>query len=139
MASTFHVDIVSAEQAVFSGVVEMLVAPAINGELGIMPRHNQLIAQLKPGEIRLTLPNQTEIQSIYVSGGVLEVQPHVVTVLSDTAVRAHDLDEAAASEAKRHAEDALNNNNADIDYAKARAELAEAVAQLDLIKKFRGK
>jgi F-type H+-transporting ATPase subunit epsilon len=137
MAMTMHVDIVSAEREIFSGLAEMLVAPTIGGEVGILPRHSQLIAKLKPGEVRLTLPNQSEPHSIYVSGGILEVQPHVVTVLSDTAVRAKDLDEAAVLEAKKRAEDALADRKSDIDMARARAELMEALAQLDLIRKLR--
>jgi F-type H+-transporting ATPase subunit epsilon len=137
MAMTMHVDIVSAEREIFSGTVEMLVAPTVEGEVGILPRHSQLIAKLRPGEIRLTLPNQSEVQSIYVSGGILEVQPHVVTVLSDTAVRAKDLDEAAALQAKKQAEDMLSDRKSDIDLARARAELAAALAQLDLIRKLR--
>lgn len=135
MAMTLHVDIVSAEQELFSGTAEMVVAPTVNGEVGILPRHSQLIAKLKPGEVRVTLPNQDEPISIYVSGGVLEVQPHVVTVLSDTAVRAADLDEAAALEAKKEAEDALSQQAANIDLARAHAELAEALAKLDIIRK----
>jgi F-type H+-transporting ATPase subunit epsilon len=137
MAMTMHVDIVSAEREIFSGLVEMLVAPTVGGEVGILPRHSQLIAKLKPGEVRLTLPNQSEPHSIYVSGGILEVQPHLVTVLSDTAVRAKDLDEAAALEAKKQAEEALSDRKSDIDMARARAELVEALAQLDLIRKLR--
>lgn len=137
MAMTMHVDIVSAEQGIFSGVAEMLVAPTINGEVGILPRHNQLIAILRPGEVRLTLPGQSEIHSIYVSGGILEVQPHIVTVLSDTAVRAKDLDEAAALKAKKDAEDMLADQKSDIDIARAHAELNQAIAQLQLIRKLR--
>lgn len=137
MAMTMHVDIVSAEREIFSGTAEMLVAPTVEGEVGILPRHSQLIARLRPGEIRLTLPNQTEVQSIYVSGGILEVQPHVVTVLSDTALRAKDLDEAAALQAKKQAEDMLADRKSVIDVARARAELAAALAQLDLIRKLR--
>jgi F-type H+-transporting ATPase subunit epsilon len=137
MAMTMHVDIVSAEREIFSGTVEMLVAPTVEGEVGILPRHSQLIAKLRPGEIRLTLPNQSEPQSIYVSGGILEVQPHVVTVLSDTALRAKDLDEAAALQAKKQAEDMLTDRKSDIDMARARAELAAAVAQLEMIRKLR--
>lgn len=137
MAMTMHVDIVSAEREIFSGTAEMLVAPTINGEVGILPRHSQMIARLRPGEVRLTLPNQSEPHSIYVSGGILEVQPHVVTVLSDTAVRAKDLDEAAALQAKKQAEDMLADRKSDIDIARARAELAAAMAQLELIRKLR--
>jgi F-type H+-transporting ATPase subunit epsilon len=137
MAMTMHVDIVSAEREIFSGTAEMLVAPTVEGEVGILPRHSQLIARLRPGELRLTLPNQSEVQSIYVSGGILEVQPHVVTVLSDTAVRAKDLDEAAALQAKKQAEDMLADRKSDMDIARARAELAAAMAQLELIRKLR--
>ena len=137
MAMTMHVDIVSAEREIFSGTVEMLVAPTVEGEVGILPRHSQLIARLRPGEVRLTLPNQSEPHSIYVSGGLLEVQPHVVTILSDTAVRAKDLDEAAALQAKKQAEDMLADRKSDVDMARARAELAAAVAQLELIRKLR--
>jgi F-type H+-transporting ATPase subunit epsilon len=136
MAMTMHVDIVSAEREIFSGTAEMLVAPTIEGEVGILPRHSQLIARLKPGEVRLTLP-QGEVQSIYVSGGIIEVQPHVVTVLSDTAVRAKDLDEAAALQAKKQAEDMLADRKSDVDMARARAELAAAMAQIELIRKLR--
>ena len=137
MAMTMHVDIFSAEREIFSGTVEMLVAPTVEGEVGILPRHSQLIARLRPGEVRLTLPNQSEPHSIYVSGGLLEVQPHVVTILSDTAVRAKDLDEAAALQAKKQAEDMLADRKSDVDMARARAELAAAVAQLELIRKLR--
>jgi F-type H+-transporting ATPase subunit epsilon len=137
MAMTMHVDIVSAEREIFSGTVEMLVAPTVEGEVGILPRHSQLIAKLRPGEIRLTLPNQNEPHSIYVSGGILEVQPHVVTVLSDTAIRAKDLDEAAALQAKKQAEDLLADRKSDVDMARARAELAAAIAQIELIRKLR--
>ncbi|MFA7095608.1 MAG: F0F1 ATP synthase subunit epsilon [Gammaproteobacteria bacterium] len=136
MAMTMHVDIVSAEASIFSGLVEMLVAPAERGEVGILPHHAQMIASLRPGEVRVKIPNGEE-QYFYVSGGLLEVQPHVVTVLADTAVRARDLDEAAALEAKRRAEEALANRQADFDYARAQAELAEAVAQLRAIERLR--
>jgi F-type H+-transporting ATPase subunit epsilon len=137
MAMTMHVDIVSAEREIFSGTVEMLVAPTVEGEVGILPRHSQLIAKLRPGEVRLTLPNQSEPHSIYVSGGILEVQPHVVTILSDTAVRAKDLDEAAALQAKKQAEDMLADHKSDVDMARARAELTAALAQLEMIRKLR--
>ena len=137
MAMTLHVDIVSAEQEIFSGTAEMVVAPTVNGEVGIQPRHSQLIAQLKPGEVRITLSNEEEPISIYVSGGILEVQPYIVTVLSDTAVRGADLDEAAALEAKKQAEEAITNQQTDIDMARVRSQLAEAMAQLDLIRKLR--
>jgi len=135
MAMTMHVDIVSAEKEIYSGTVEMLFAPTANGEVGIMPRHTQLIARMKPGEVRVRKGGDEQI--FFVSGGVLEVQPHVVTVLADTAMRAKDLDEAQALEAKRRAEDAMKNKKADMDYARAQAELVEAVAQLRTIQKIR--
>lgn len=138
MAMTMHVDIVSAEAEIFSGTATMVFAPAEMGEVGIAPRHTQLLTRLKPGEVRVQ-DEKGEEQSFYVSGGILEVQPHVVTVLSDTAVRAKDLDEAAALKAKEEAEKALADNQSDIDYAKAQAELAEAVAQLRAIQKLRDK
>lgn len=136
MAMTMHVDIVSAEKAIFSGTVESLVAPAEGGEVGILPRHSEMLCLLKPGQVHIRLSDGEE-QLIYVSGGILEVQPHVVTILSDTAERAVDLDEAAALEAKREAEEALATRSAEFDYAKAQAELAEAVAQLRAIERLR--
>lgn len=138
MAMTMHVDIVSAEHELFSGTAEIVVAPAVNGEVGIYPRHTQMITPLKPGEVRITKQGGEE-ESIYVSGGILEVQPHVVTILSDTAVRAQDLDEAAAMESQKRAEQALKDKSGDMDEAEALAQLAEAVAQLHLIKKIRKK
>lgn len=135
MAMTLHVDIVSAEKEIYSGTAEMVFAPLVTGEVGILPRHAPLIARMKPGEVRVR--NGAEDQSFYVSGGLLEVQPHVVTVLADTAARAKDLDEAAALKAKERAEEALRNRKADIDYARAQAELAEAIAQLRAIQKLR--
>lgn len=135
MAMTMHVDIVSAERSIYSGTAELVVAPLIEGEIGILPRHAPLLARLRPGEIRVK--TQTEELEFYVSGGMLEVQPHVVSVLADTAVRARDLDEAAALKAKERAEEALKNRQADIDYARAQAELAEALAQLRAIQKLR--
>ena len=136
MAMTIHVDIVSAEAAIFSGSATMVFAPAEMGEVGIAPRHTPMLTRLKPGEVRVQIEGGEE-QSFYVSGGMLEVQPHVVTVLSDTALRAKDLDEAAALAAKERAEKLLSDNRADIDYAKAQAELAESVAQLRTIQKLR--
>ncbi len=136
MAMTTHLDIVSAEAEIFSGTVEMVFAPAIMGEVGITPRHTALITRLKPGEVIARLPGGEE-QAFYVSGGILEIQPHVITVLSDTALRAQDVDEAAALEAKERAERALRDRQSDIDYAKAQAELAEAAAQLQAIQRIR--
>ena len=135
MAMTIHVDIVSAEKEIYSGTVEMVFAPLVTGEVGILPRHAPLVARMKPGEVRVRTGN--EDLSFYVSGGLFEVQPHVVTVLADTALRARDLDEAAALKAKERAEEALRNRKMDIDYAKAQAELAEAIAQLRTIQKLR--
>ena len=136
MAMTLHVDIVSAEAEIFSGTATMVFAPAEMGEVGITPRHTPLLTRLKPGEIRVQTQEGEEL-SFFVSGGMLEVQPHVVTVLSDTAIRADDLDEAQALEAKDRAEKLLADRSADIDYAKAQAELAQSMAQLAAIKKLR--
>jgi F-type H+-transporting ATPase subunit epsilon len=139
MASTLQVDIVSAEKQLFSGTAEMVVAPTVNGEIGILPRHSQLITRLQPGEVRVTVPDQEQPISIYVSGGILEVQPNHVTVLSDTAVRAKDLDESAAMEARKRAEEALSNSQSEMDVAQAQALLAESIAQINLIKKRKAK
>ena len=137
MAMTIHVDIVSAEGHMFSGQGEMVYAPAIMGEIGIAPRHAPLVTQLKPGEVRVDPGSGKPQEHFYVSGGMIEVQPFKVTILADTGVRAADLDEAAAKEAKRRAEDILANQKADIDLAKAQVELAEAVAQLRAIERIR--
>lgn len=131
-----HVDIVSAENEIFSGKAEMVFAPAILGEVGIAPGHTPLLTQLGPGEVRLKFEDGTE-QAFYVSGGMLEVQPKVVTILSDTAERAEDLDEAAVMKAKEAAESALHDRKGSIDYALARSELAETVAQLQTIQRLR--
>jgi F-type H+-transporting ATPase subunit epsilon len=136
MAMTMHVDIVSAEEEIFSGTVTMVFAPAEMGEVGIAPRHTPLLTRLKPGEVRVRTQEGDE-QFFYVSGGILEVQPHVVTVLSDTAIRAKDLDEAKALEAKEQAERMLSDKKSEFEYAKAQAEFAEAVAQLRTIRKLR--
>ncbi len=137
MAMTIHVDIVSAEGEIFSGTAEMVYAPAVMGEVGIAPRHTPLVTRLKPGEVRVDTGGGKELQHFYVSGGILEIQPHVVTVLADTAIRAADLDEAAAQEAIRRAEEAMTDRGAEFEYAKAQAELAEAVAQLRAIERLR--
>jgi F-type H+-transporting ATPase subunit epsilon len=136
MAMTMHIDIVSAEAEIFSGTVEVVVAPAIMGEVGIYPRHTQMLTPLKPGEVRVTKQGGEE-ESFYVSGGMLEVQPHCVTVLSDTCVRAHDLDEAAAKEAKKAAEQAIKDRDSEMELAEAQAKLAEAVAQLQAIQRMK--
>ncbi|HQT01229.1 MAG: F0F1 ATP synthase subunit epsilon [Hydrogenophilales bacterium 16-64-46] len=137
MAMTLRVDIVSAEKSLYSGEAEVVIAPGQRGELGIYPRHTPLLTTLKPGSVRIKVPNQTEEELVYVSGGILEVQPHVVTILSDSAIRGTDLDEAKALEAMRAAEEAMKDKTASIDYAQAQAELAQAVAQLAAIKKLR--
>lgn len=137
MAMTLRVDIVSAEKLLYSGTAEVVIAPGMRGELGIYPRHTPLLTMLKAGSVRIKVPNQAEEELVYVSGGILEVQPHVVTILSDTAIRGTDLDEAKALEAKRAAEEAMKDKAATIDYAQAQAELAQAVAQLAAIKKLR--
>lgn len=136
MAITMHVDIVSAEEQIFSGTASFLLARSTDGELGIMPRHVPLLAQLQPGEVMLR-DEFDEEHFYYASGGFLEVQPHVVTVLADTATRAHDLDEAAAEEARKRAEQAIQNRSGEMDYARAQAELAEAAAQLRTIQSLR--
>ncbi|SHE23360.1 F0F1 ATP synthase subunit epsilon [methanotrophic endosymbiont of Bathymodiolus puteoserpentis (Logatchev)] len=132
MTMTVHVDIVSAEQEVFSGMAEMVFAPAELGEVGITPRHAPLISKLNPGEVRVKV-SEKESQAFYVSGGLLEVQPHLVTILADTAIRAKDIDEAAALQAKAAAEEALNDKSGKIDYATAQAQLAQAMMQLRTI------
>jgi F-type H+-transporting ATPase subunit epsilon len=137
MAMTVHVDVVSAEESIFSGLVEMVVVPGEMGELGIYPRHAPLLTRIKPGSVRLKLPDQSDFVLIYVSGGMLEVQPSVVTILADTAIRGSDLDEARSLEVKRAAEEAMKNRASDIDYATAQAELSEALAQLQAIQKMR--
>lgn len=137
MAATFTVDIVSAEQEIFSGEAEMVFASAELGEVGIAPGHTPLITRIKPGEIRVKIPDQAEDMSIYVSGGILEVQPYVVTILSDTALRVEEIDEAAAQKAKDEAEASLSGAAGEVDYAAAQNQLAEAAAQLQLIKKLR--
>ena len=137
MSTTFHVDIVSAEREIFSGDAEMVFAPAEMGELGITPRHAPLLTRLKPGTVRVQAGGEESV--FYVSGGILEIQPHMVTVLSDTALRAKDIDEAAAQEAKRRAEEALASQTTDLDVARAQAELLEAVARLKAIEQIRKK
>ncbi len=136
MATTVHVDIVSAEGEIFSGEASMVFAPAVMGEIGIAPRHAPLLTTLKPGEVRVQTPGGEE-HFFFVSGGAIEVQPHLVTVLADTALRAHDLDEAAALQAKQRAEEALRDRGDKIELAEAQAELARAVAQIRAIEKLR--
>jgi F-type H+-transporting ATPase subunit epsilon len=137
MAKTLQVDIVSAEQQIFSGEASMVIAPGEGGELGILPEHAPLLTRIKPGTVRIQRPGGGEEEVIYVSGGMMEVQPDRVTVLADTSVRAHDLDEAKAMEAERLAKEAIANRGGVMEVAKAQAELAEAVAQLAAIRKLR--
>ncbi len=139
MAHTIHVDVVSAEESIFSGEAEFVALPGEAGELGIYPKHTPLITRIKPGAVRIKVPGKTEDEFVFVAGGLLEVQPNTVTVLADTAIRGHDLDEAKANEAKKLAEEALANRDSKIDYAQAQAELAAAVAQLAAIQKLRQK
>ena len=137
MAKTIHVDIVSAEQAIFSGEAERVIAPGEAGELGILPEHTPLLTRIKPGTVRILQPGVAEEEVIYVSGGMMEVQPDRVTVLADTSVRAHDLDEAKAMEAMRLAKEALADRSGAMDIAKAQAEFAQAAAQLAAIRNLR--
>ncbi len=138
MTMTVHVDIVSAEEELFSGTAEMVFASAELGEVGIAPRHAPLITNLLPGEVRVKI-SADEVQEYYVSGGILEVQPHLVTVLADTAIRAADIDEAAALEAKEKAEEMLSDTSGKINYAKAQAELSQAMSQLRTLERIRRK
>ncbi len=137
MANTLRVEVVSAEQQIYSGEAEFVVLPGVAGELGIYPRHTPLFTAIKPGAVRIKVPNQAQEELVFVQGGFLEVQPHVVTVLADTAIRAKDLDEKAALEAKRAAEEARLNKTSREEIATAEAELAIAMAQLEAIRKLR--
>jgi F-type H+-transporting ATPase subunit epsilon len=139
MANTIHVDVVSNEESIYSGEAEFVVLPGVEGELGIYPKHTPLITQIKPGVVRIKAPGEAEEHIVFVQGGFLEVQPDVVTVLSDTAIRAKDLDEAKAEEAKRVAQDAVLNKTSKEDIAMAEAELAGAIAQLAAIRQLRRK
>ena len=131
-----HVDVVSAEEQIFSGEAEFAVFPGEAGELGIYPRHTPLLTRVKPGTVRLKIPDRDEFELVYVSGGILEVQPEMITLLADTAIRAHDLDEAKAIEARQRAEEAQKNRTADVSFAAAEAELSQAI-QLQSLKKAR--
>ena len=137
MAHTIHVDVVSAEESIYSGEAEFVVLPGVAGELGIYPQHTPLLTQIKPGAVRIKGPDEAEETLVFVQGGFLEVQPNVVTVLADTAIRAHDLDEAKALEAKSKAEDAMRSKLSAEEIAKAQAELAAAAAQLQAISRLR--
>ena len=134
---TIHVDVVSAEESIFSGLAEFVVLPGEAGELGILPGHMPLMTRIKPGAVRVKTPNNTEEELIFVAGGLLEVQPGLVTVLADTAIRGKDLDEAKALEAKQQAEEAIKNAKSDLDLAKAQSEFAAMAAQIAAIQKLR--
>jgi F-type H+-transporting ATPase subunit epsilon len=136
MAMTIHVDVVSAEELIFSGLAEFVVLPGEAGELGILPGHMPLMTRIKPGAVRVKMPGDKE-ELIFVAGGLLEVQPGLVTVLADTAIRGADLDQAKAMEAKKMAEEAMVNRGSEMDYARAQVELAEAIAQLSAIDRLR--
>ena len=138
MAMTIHVDVVSAEEKIFSGLAEFVSLPGEAGELGILPGHTPLISRIKPGAVAIKVPNQEQPEYVFVNGGILEVQPNTVTVLADTAIRAADLDEAKAVEAQKAAQEAMANSAGDMDIARAQAAmLAEAAAKVALIQKLR--
>jgi len=139
MANTIHIDVVSAEEQIFSGEAEFVALPGESGELGIYPMHTPLITRIRPGAVRIKVAGRSDEEFVFVAGGILEVQPKGVTVLADTAIRGADLDEAKAQEAKRMAEELMLNKDTQIDYAKAQAELAAAIAQLAAIHKLRSK
>ncbi|MEK0419281.1 MAG: hypothetical protein RI949_3287 [Pseudomonadota bacterium] len=139
MSTTIQVDVVSADESIFSGEAKFVALPGESGELGILPRHTPLITRIRPGAVRIERADNGQEEFVFVAGGILEVQPHSVTVLADTAIRGHDLDEAKANEAKKAAEEALKNAKSDIDLAAAQSELAEMAAQLAAIAKFRKK
>jgi len=139
MANTIHVDVVSAEEQIFSGEAEFVALPGESGELGIYPMHTPLITRIRPGAVRIKVAGRSDEEFVFVAGGILEVQPKGVTVLADTAIRGADLDEAKAQDAKRKAEELMLNKESQIDYAKAQAELAAAIAQLAAIAKLRSK
>ena len=139
MANTIHVDVVSAEEQIFSGDAEFVILPGIMGELGVYPRHTPLLTQIKPGALRIKMPGKDEDELVFVQGGFLEVQPNRVTVLADTAIRARDLDEVKAMEAKKRAEEAMTNKESEESMATAQAELSVALAQLEAIRKFKNR
>ncbi len=139
MAMTMQVDVVSAEELIYSGVAEFVAAPAEMGEVGVYARHAPMLTRLKPGSVRVKVANSSDEEIVYVSGGLIEIQPHMITVLADTAIRGKDLDEAKANETKRRAEEAMRNQASKLDYARAQAELAQAIAQLQVIERIRKK
>jgi F-type H+-transporting ATPase subunit epsilon len=137
--STFHVDVVSAEASIFEGEAEFVALPGESGELGIYPQHMPLITRIRPGAVRIKVANRADEEFVFVAGGILEVQPHRVTVLADTAIRGKDLDEAKAAEAVKKAQEAMANAKSDIDFAMAQSEFAVMAAQIAAIQKFRKK
>ena len=137
--ATLHVDVVSAEEGIFSGEAKFVALPGEMGELGIYPRHTPLITRIKPGAVRIIRADNDAEEFVFVAGGILEVQPGTVTVLADTAIRGHDLDEARAEESRKQAEDAMKNAKSDIDFAKAQSEFAAMAAQIAALRKFRKK
>jgi F-type H+-transporting ATPase subunit epsilon len=139
MANTIHVDVVSTEGSIFSGEATFVALPGESGELGILPRHTPLITRIKPGAVRIVRADNGEEEFVFVAGGILEVQPSTVTVLADTAIRGHDLDEAKATEARKLAEEAMRNASSDVDLAKAQGEFASMAAQIAALRKFRKK
>ncbi len=139
MATTIHVDVVSAEESIFAGDAEFVALPGEAGELGIYPRHTPLITRIRPGMVRIKMPGKAEEEHVFVAGGILEVQPHLVTVLADTAIRGHDLDEAKARDALAKAEEARKNAGSELEIAKVEAEMSALAAQLAAIRKLRGK
>ena len=139
MANTIHVDVVSTEGSIFAGEATFVALPGESGELGILPRHTPLITRIKPGAVRIVRADNGEEEFVFVAGGILEVQPGTVTVLADTAIRGHDLDEAKATEARKLAEEAMRNASSDVDLAKAQGEFASMAAQIAALRKFRKK
>ena len=139
MANTIHVDVVSAEEQIYSGEAEFVILPGVMGELGIYPRHTPLITRIKPGAVRIQRADNDEEEFVFVAGGILEIQPGSVTVLADTAIRGKDLDEAKANDAKKSAEEAMKNAKSDIDFAKAQGEFAAMAAQIAALRKYRRK
>lgn len=137
MAMTVHVDVVSAEEEIFSGLAELVSLPGETGDLGILPGHAPLMTRIRPGTVRIKVPNKTDEEVIFVAGGMLEVQPDLVTVMADTAIRGKDLDEAKAMEAKKRAEEMMQTRQGEVNYAAAQAELAQAIAQLAALDQFR--
>src|SRR6218665_2851717 len=137
--ATLHIDVVSAEESIFSGEAKFVALPGENGELGILPRHTPLITRIKPGAVRIERAGNGQEEVVFVAGGILEVQPGTVTVLADTAIRGKDLYEAKATEAKKLAEEAMKNAKSDIDFAAAQSEFAAMAAQIAALRKFRKK